>query len=687
MATLTGSSGYTRQPLPPWVGAALVAAAALVLFAATMPRVITFEDAGLFDSVCHTNGIAHPPGYPLFTLMCVPLFHLPFEAAIIGNSISAVFGSLACGTLVLVLRRLDLSLGIAMFGGALLAVTASFWSQAIIVEVYALNAFLFLVVLYLAIGFHALPSRRLAWLICFVYSLGIANHWPLTVLAFPGLALICLWRMDWILGQIGDPKFWAGVVAAVLLGISPYATLMMKHHTVVSYSGPIHGLGGLWNYFMRKPYASVDHQIGANITDKLHYALWMLRQIAIQATPWALPLLIPALLTGHRRIGKPIQVGLGLIFFANTFGLVLLLGFQYDYIFTAVFLPYPILAWCCLVIWFALGMQWLADRLTPALPVARSLIAVLCITTIVLTYFENAPVNDRAHSTIADDYSRLVLDTVAKNAAVVVSSDSQAFTLAYQHFVKGIRPDVTLYHINNLIFPARLPGKTLKARVAAVLAMAKHRPTYSIGIPALPLDTDYGIFARHDLPGDPPAARDNRHAAFRRRLIDNYLAGKYTQPHELFFVSELLLGFSNQLLALGNMEPLNAAEAEDLHKLEGTFSGTLATLYFALTHPRFDVSGQHLLDMAFAMEDKIPIEASNQNRAMFHYYFALLFLEGERGIKVNKPLARTLLLKSFSDWPVPKTPGLCLLLKLGAPKGHLSTTPAYAKRCKTPAAK
>ena len=366
---------------------------------------------------------------------------------------------------------------------------------------------------------------------------------------------------------------------------------------------------------------------------------------------------------------------------------MVLLGFQYEYIYRAVFLPYPMLAWCCLAIWFGLGMQWLVERVTPLTRFAPVLLVIIGVTSISLTAIQNARVNNRASSTIADDYSRLVLNTVAPHAAIVVSSDSQAFTLAYQKFVNGLRPDVTLFHLNNLIFPDKLPGKTVAQHVAAIKAMAKDRPVYSIGLSALPLDTDYGIFARHDLPGTPHAGRDDRHAAFRHELIVNYLAGRYTQPHELFFVNQLLLGFSNQLTALAGMGPLNKGEATDLSLLQRTFPGTLAILYTALSQPHFALSGHELLDMAFRMDKHIPPEAANEDRAQFHYYFALLFLRGQYGIKIDKPLARELLLKSFSDWPSPTTPGLCLLLQMNPPAGHLSTTPRFRKQCPVPSAK
>ena len=42
----------------------------------TLPPGVTFEDTGLFATVCYNAGIAHPPGYPLHTLLCIPFARL-----------------------------------------------------------------------------------------------------------------------------------------------------------------------------------------------------------------------------------------------------------------------------------------------------------------------------------------------------------------------------------------------------------------------------------------------------------------------------------------------------------------------------------------------------------------------------------------------------------------------------------
>ena len=48
--------------------AALVAGALFALYAFTAPHTVGLEDDGLFILSSYFLGIAHPPGYPLFTL-------------------------------------------------------------------------------------------------------------------------------------------------------------------------------------------------------------------------------------------------------------------------------------------------------------------------------------------------------------------------------------------------------------------------------------------------------------------------------------------------------------------------------------------------------------------------------------------------------------------------------------------
>ena len=93
-------------------GAALVASivAPLVLYVLTMPRTVVLEDDGLFLMAGAHLGVAHPPGYPLYTFIVYLFTQLPFgSAAFLGHLSSAVLGAFACGCIYLCGRLIGAS--------------------------------------------------------------------------------------------------------------------------------------------------------------------------------------------------------------------------------------------------------------------------------------------------------------------------------------------------------------------------------------------------------------------------------------------------------------------------------------------------------------------------------------------------------------------------------------------------
>ncbi|MDQ2806101.1 MAG: DUF2723 domain-containing protein [Chloroflexota bacterium] len=97
----------SRLPILP---ALLPAAGAVVLYGLTLSPTINFLDSGELTTVAWTAGIAHPPGYPLYTLISSAFIHLPFgEPAWRMNLLSALFGALAVGLFYRLVAMNDLS--------------------------------------------------------------------------------------------------------------------------------------------------------------------------------------------------------------------------------------------------------------------------------------------------------------------------------------------------------------------------------------------------------------------------------------------------------------------------------------------------------------------------------------------------------------------------------------------------
>src|SRR5205085_949809 len=158
--------------------AGVVFVAALLLYIWTLAPTVTLTDSGELIVVARGLGVAHPPGFPLWVILAhlaslVPLGNVAMRI----NFSSALFAALASAMLTLVVAemmiavadleisnkrsaqlrknneaaemRFVLVFAPALGAGLLMAVSRTLWSYATIAEVYALNALLILVVLFL----------------------------------------------------------------------------------------------------------------------------------------------------------------------------------------------------------------------------------------------------------------------------------------------------------------------------------------------------------------------------------------------------------------------------------------------------------------------------------------------------------------------------------------------------------
>src|SRR5690242_19090402 len=91
----TDASLTARLPMLVGVGVSLLS---LVVYMITLSPTVNFIDSGELITVGVRAGIAHPPGYPLYTLLAILGGALPFSDRAVGvNLISALAGALAAG--------------------------------------------------------------------------------------------------------------------------------------------------------------------------------------------------------------------------------------------------------------------------------------------------------------------------------------------------------------------------------------------------------------------------------------------------------------------------------------------------------------------------------------------------------------------------------------------------------------
>ena len=492
----------------------------LALYAVTLPRTVVLEDDGLFLMAGVHLGIAHPPGYPLHTLIVHLFTRLPFgDPAVLGHLSSAVLGALACGAVYGCARLLRASPVPALTAACLFGMSEQFWSQAIITEVYTFNALLFFAAYALVLlGARDRGPGWPLWCAAVAWGAGLANHWPLMVLATPGLALALLpaWRA--VLPRL--PGLLAAALASAAL---PYAWMMWLSHQgpAVSFYGPIDTWGEFWFYVSRAGYAGVDVNPAAGWGDRAGFVGWFAADLVRQMT---LPGAVLAVLgVGALARGGGLAAGAaagsgglagaaaagssGLVLLGNSVVLIALLGFDFDPFWLAVFRPYPLVCYGVAALWVAAGLQWAMDRLagwaarSRWAPAARRLtgrpaggqtdasvegtprvggasraggtpIALAGLTGAIMVALSASagwPANDRSASDFAERHAEVVFDLLPPGAALFVFGDDTGF-LGYYHYVDERRPDVSVYNLQGLVFANRLidPLRPIEERQRAL---------------------------------------------------------------------------------------------------------------------------------------------------------------------------------------------------------------------------
>lgn len=228
-----------------WLLAAATAAGllALAIYLLTLEPSLPTGDSGELISAAWILGVAHPPGYPVWTLLAHLFEALPFGSpAYDANLMSAVLDAATIVILfVLIAQLLRIHLGdverrwipivAAALGALLVAFSSVFWAYSIVAEVFALNNLLAAALLALLLSWHRRPSEtRLLWLAALLTGLALANQQTIVLLA-PGLLLLLLSGMRRLRMEHADRPLglrlrdFVAAPGLLLVGLIPYLYL------------------------------------------------------------------------------------------------------------------------------------------------------------------------------------------------------------------------------------------------------------------------------------------------------------------------------------------------------------------------------------------------------------------------------------------------------------------------------
>lgn len=395
-------------------------------------------DSGDLITAAVTGGVAHPTGYPTYLLLARLFQLLPIDdPALKVTLLSATAAALA----VFVLYDLALAwLGSAGWrasaasGIAALSLGLSplFWSQAVVAEVYSLNALFVALLLRFSLTTIRTPTAELSWaerLRAIICGLALGNH--LTI-----LPLIVLW-LGWssrATGQQRWPTRLAGRLAWVAVGLLVYMYLpLCAIGEPPIFWGRPSDWSGFWWLVSGQLYAGLAFGLSGEFLGQ-RVAAWA--QLLAQQFNWVgIGLGCFGLLYGSERDRALLWSTCGLAAIYTAFAI----GYN-----TAGSLAYLIPVYQIFALWVGLGVYLIieaaaARRIALALPTALALLALLF-----WPVLQTARRVDASQDRRAISYAVALLNEVPTSALLLTVNDQDTFPIWYYHFALGQRPDLAV---------------------------------------------------------------------------------------------------------------------------------------------------------------------------------------------------------------------------------------------------
>jgi hypothetical protein len=434
-----------------WLLALVIAALAFFCYAQTGARDLTWAhdgaDGGDLAAAALTGGVPHPSGYPTYCLLGRLFALLPCGSPARRLTLFSAAAAAASAALLFTLVQRLLAQSTAaprtrMRISALVALAwaagQTLWSQATIIEVYALAALATVLVLWLAARIQ--PSSGLAAWFALGCAWGLAVGAHLTLLLLLPTLLIVVWPSRSRRGVFG-----LAAGAAVGLAAFAYLPLAAAADPPVNWGAASTWSGFWWlvsgkpyrAYLFALPWSALPSRIGAWLQ------LW-----AHQFTPFGLALALLGLWTMPER-GAGRWAAATCLLWAATAAYAL----GYD---TTDSYVYLLPGYLMTAIWLAYGAMTVAEeglRGSARRQLAGTAVLVLLAAIPIWTGWHNYHALDLSQEREAVVWVAALDSALPPDTLLITGQDRHTFALQYVQLLTGWRPDMLVVDGELLRYP------------------------------------------------------------------------------------------------------------------------------------------------------------------------------------------------------------------------------------------
>jgi hypothetical protein len=228
--TKTKTSVIREQPQKTpaeFFNAILVFFATYFIYLLTVYPTVGTEDSGELIGAAVLPDIAHPPGYPLHTILGFIFSKIIFFGNMGWrvNLLSAFMGAAAVAILYLIIKRITKSTAIGIVAALFFAFTDIFWSQAIRTEIYTIDIFFLSLISYLLLLWDETQENKYLYWTAFTYGLSWTDSFMMMLLLGPPIVIFALIR-NWKI--ILKPKLIILCLLSFAAGLTPYIYLPLR---------------------------------------------------------------------------------------------------------------------------------------------------------------------------------------------------------------------------------------------------------------------------------------------------------------------------------------------------------------------------------------------------------------------------------------------------------------------------
>jgi hypothetical protein len=238
-----------------YVLALALGVAALAAYVRTLAPDVLYSDSAEFQTLAYTLGMTHSTGYPVYLLLARLLGLLPLGSlAWRVNLLSATSAAVTVSTVYLLARHVTRSRTGALLGSLALGLSYTFWSQAIIAEVYTPGlAFLSVIVLLLWRWHRAhveQGSNRGLLVPALLTGLSLGVHAFVPLIA-PAAAIFVVWtlwsrRSSWLQWRRSLLAACVGLALGVSIFLLTYLALDLNNPPSSFYQVALQSSRSIW---------------------------------------------------------------------------------------------------------------------------------------------------------------------------------------------------------------------------------------------------------------------------------------------------------------------------------------------------------------------------------------------------------------------------------------------------------